>query len=478
MDFLKKNIALVASIMSLLIIILSFACIINSKEKETLYIKDVKGDRNVLNDVVISGYLQDKYHGQKFSINNGEVSKEFKYYYKSSDLTESTLRPIGNVLYADGVQFSYNLEGDISKDANIDVIEKPSDAGKNTAVNGNGAQPEVNPYVDEVTHADKIDTYVNLYKRKGNTLQETVRVYTGVKKKSASKEFEFKRTYYKGDTNDPSSKELVSLGGSSYSLPARNSNQNNAFTFIDGELYFTVLSDRSASGNNGIFRVDKWDTWPNWKNKPQYGETTEVISFDLDKHNIDVLGIENVNNKLIIFMLIDNVLAFRAYDPKTGNLIDELEVAAFDRDKINGNYQAFVNEDVLSIHFNEATNLVVSVKFLKAFTLEHFVNGLPLNNENNPMYFENVTAIENKLFVFCYVTNISENNISLEELQTNHFMMFVYDKAKPFSKLLFKSEIMTDADQDKEYDRQKNLNSYAYRANDIRRFYSIQVKSK
>lgn len=478
MNFFKKNLVAVASIISLLIIILSFVGIINAKENETLYVKDVKGDRSVLKDVVISGYLQDRYHGQNFTISNGKTSKEFKYYDKSSDLIESTLKPSGNILLDSGLQYSYNLEVDIAKDANINVVEKPSDSYKNRVINGKAAQPEVNPFIDEITYVDKIDAYVNLNKREGNNIQEMVRVYTGVKNKSDSKEFEFKKTYYKADNNNPNSKEVVSSGGSSYRLPARTSNENNAYTFINGKLYFTVLSDKSASGNNGIFRVDKWGTWPNWEHETTYGETTEITSFNLDKHNIEVLGIENVKDKLILFMLIDDILTFRAYDPQSGNIIDELKVEDFRKDKIIGNYQVFVTGDILSICFNEDINLLVSVKLGKTLTLEHFIKGLDLSNENNPIVFENVTAINNKLFVFCYVTDKTENSISIEPLKTDHFKLFVYDKSRPFSKLLFKSEIMTDADQDKEYDRQKNLNSYAYGMNDTRRFYDIQVKSK
>ncbi|HEY5562358.1 MAG TPA: hypothetical protein VIK72_11505 [Clostridiaceae bacterium] len=99
MNFVKKNLAILASLMAVIIIIASFAGIIRTKEKETLYVKDIKGDRSVLNGVIISGSLQDKYHGQNFTIKNGEVSKEFKYYDKYSDLVASTLRPGGNTLY-------------------------------------------------------------------------------------------------------------------------------------------------------------------------------------------------------------------------------------------------------------------------------------------------------------------------------------------------------------------------------------------
>lgn len=48
--------------------------------ESTLYIKNVSGDPSVLNDVVVSGLIQDKYHGQKFSITNDNVSQAFKAY--------------------------------------------------------------------------------------------------------------------------------------------------------------------------------------------------------------------------------------------------------------------------------------------------------------------------------------------------------------------------------------------------------------
>jgi hypothetical protein len=258
---------------------------------------------------------------------------------------------------------------------------------------------------------------------------------------------------------------------------------NNHYTFINNQLFFTVPSKKSTKGSNGIFRVDEWGSWPNWENESQLGKTTEITSFSLDEQNIEVLGLENVNNKLVLYMMIDNALTFRAYNPKTGELIDELQIKDFGKIDLSETYQAFVKENELTVCFTDENNLIVSVKLLENLKLEYLVRKLDLLKDGNkPFYISNAIEINNKLFVFCYLTDKSDNKILINDLKTHHYMMYVYDttdRVGSESKLLYKGEFMTDSDQDKEFFRQRDYNKKVYYFGyKIRTLENIEVRSK
>lgn len=390
MNFVKKNVGAITGLISLIIIIASFVGIINASENETLYIRDIQGDRSVLSDVIISGLLQDKYHGQNFTIDNHKISKKFKFYDEYSDIVASTMPSGGNTSFVGETMYYYNLEFEGS------------------------------------------EVYASLNKRNENGDIGLVRVKTGVKSLSTIKNI--------------------------------NTFINNHYTFINDQLFFTVHSGKT--GSNGIFRVDEWGSWPNWENESQLGKTTKITSFSLDEQDIEVLGLKNVNDKLVLYMLIDNTLVFRAYDSKTGELIDEMQVEDIGKIDLSDTNQAFVNDNELTVCFMNENNLIVSVSLLEDLELNHIVKKLDLSeDEVKPNYISNAIEINNKLFVFCNQTEKSDNEILIDELKTQHYIMYVYaitDRVGSESKLLYKGEFMSDSDQDKEFFRQRDYDRKGY----------------
>ncbi|MDF2986941.1 MAG: hypothetical protein K0R50_2451 [Eubacterium sp.] len=475
MNIFRRNPAAITALVSLIIISIFFGGIISAKNNGSLYLQDIKGDRKVLDDVVIDGVLQDKYHGQSFSIRNGKLTQSFKFYDEASDLVESTEN--GSIKYIDGIQYFQLIESKPSPDANVTVDRKPWNPGKNTSGNTEYVQPENIGYIEETTKADKIDLFVTMNKSKSSVVDETIRVNTGISLKSDEKEFEYLNIYFTNNQESPQVEQVTS-GSSSARIPTHG-NSNNSFTYFDGKLYFTVLTDRTASGNNGIFRIDEWRTWPNWDQAATYGKVEKITDINLDKHNTDILGLENVGDKLVMYLLVDNILTFRAYAPDTGELVDELALEQAIVNEKNKIYQVYQQGKYLTVCFINKSKIVATVKFDGRFTLEHFADSLELTGAKEEVtMLDNVAAVNGKLFIFTYVTDETDNGISVNILKRRKFMLLVYDRIEASGKLLYKGEVVSDANQDTEYDRQNTANTGGYSLYDYRQFDAVNVRSK
>ncbi|EMS70514.1 hypothetical protein [Ruminiclostridium cellobioparum] len=473
MNIFKKNAAAVAALIALLVTGILGGGIISAQNKGTLYLKDIQGNRQVLGDVVIDGVLQDRWHGQDFSIKGGNLKQGFRFYDEGSDLVMSSQRPYGNTKYIDGIQYYQTIDARPSRDANVELESKPWEPAGITASEAGRPLPESIRYIEEVTRADKIDLFVNMVK---GMREAVVRVNTGIQIKSQEKEFLFNKTYYINENEAPPVRNVISEN-SNIGLVTRD-NANNSFVVIKGKLYFTVLTDKRASGSNGIFRIDEWKTWPNWDNMENYGGFEKIVNIGLEGHNIDILGLENVDDKLVMYMLIDNVLAFRAYEPDTGALIDELTLKQAVVNEKNNFYQVFQQGKYLTVCFMNKSKMVATVKFEGQLTLEHFADSLALDGVREEVtMLDNAAAVNGKLFIFTYVTDETDSGISVSILKRRKFLLLVYDRTDSSGKLLYKGELVSDANEDTQYDRQNLANSGGYSLYDYRQFDAVRVYS-
>lgn len=477
MKIFRKNAAAITALITLLIAGILGGGIISAQNSGTLYLKDIQGDREVLGDVVIDGVLQDSWHGQNFSIDGGNLKKSFRFYDKSSDLVMSSQSPYGNTTYIDGIQYYQIIDARPSQDANVEVESKPWEPA-GTASSGAGSPlPESIRYIEEITRADKIDLFVNMNRQNAKGIREAVvRINTGIQLKSQEKEFLFNKTYYINENEAPPVRNVVAEN-SNIGLVSRG-NSNNSFTVIKDKLYFTVLTDKRASGNNGIFRIDEWETWSNRDNREDYGSFEKIVNIGLDGNNIDILGLENVNDKLVMYMLIDNVLTFRAFEPDTGALIDELTLESAVVNDKNNFYQVFKQGKYLTVCFMNKTRMAVSVKFESRFTLEHFAGSLAFEGiREEAAMLHNAAVVNGKLFIFTYVTDETDSGISVDILKRRKFILLVYDRTDSSGKLLYKGELVSDANEDTVYDRQNMANSGGYSLYDYRQFDAVRVYS-
>ncbi len=478
MNWFRKNTALVAAVLSLLIIFVSFAGITGAENGGSMFLRDMDGDRRVLEDVDISGVLQDRYHGQQFSIDGGRLSRNFKFYDSRSDMTETAQKSSGNTKSIEGVQYYQTIGSRPSQDASIDIVSKPWYPEEHTQGNTGTVQSDAILYTEETSRVDKIDVLISMGKQKKDGMNETVRVNTGIKVESKVKEFQFNKIYFTDKREDPPVERLTSESYEGRIFTGENS--SNAFTYINGKMYFTVLTDKTATGENGIFRIDEWVAWPNTDEAETYGKVNKICGFGLDNHDTEVLGLENVDNKLVLYMLVDNMPTFRAYEPDTGKLIDELKVDGLRVDSENRYYQAFGEGNNITVWFGGERGKLVNVKLDGKLSVEHIVNSIYLLDANEEAKApDNVETANGKLFLLTYANDASDTATSIDILKRRHFMILVYGKSDFSSKLLYRGEIVSDANQDTEYDKKDISPGFGgVSQENYRHFAAVKVESR
>lgn len=459
-----RHTALVAAAAALSVMALLMGIIIGKRDNQTLYIKDIQGDSSYLRDITVSGVVQDKYHGLRFSIRDGKVDKSFSFYDGEQDMVR-TLWNSGNWSFYDLPELACNVSGEISADANTRVEETPSKT-VGTGIHGETwPQPE-NPegYMDKRTFSDKLDLYMSIDK-----IGEFKRIKfrSGLSVKSDNMKFEFTKTYRKIDGGE----EVIAARGPDFNMPVRN--QMDAIVEVAGNLYFTLPAKKPAQGENGIYRVDQWSAWPNWDDRKDAGLVTQLAGFKQD-NNTEVLALKCVKGKLVLVLLIEDVLTFRAYEPETGELIDQLLVRNFGRSEIGDSLQFFINENNLNLCFKEDKDIIIGIRLDKKLTLEYFVQGLEVDDKTN-IYLENVSVVNNKLLIFCgYAQKDSE---FFNGWRPENYFIFAYDRSPLNSRLLYKGEVISDAVQDLIYWQQNGLQAGGFDSSNVRRFLNVRFST-
>jgi hypothetical protein len=451
MGWVKRNMALVVFLISTAIILTIFFSIFRLQNNSTLYLKDIKGDRKALSDIKIIGYLQDKYHAQRFDIEGGELSHEFIYYDSLGDIKFLPVK-YANGAEDDKYRYWYNYRYEIAPDANIrreyteNKIQMQCVDGKKDAIEK-----------ITMTYADKIDLYMDvrydwLDIKPKKKMPDPNYLYfkTGVQLEREYMDFVFeeKKTYYPEgglaaeDENFQNAADIYRSTGS-------------GMVVLNGSQYFTVLtqinpySHQRYTGENGIFKAEQYDNW--WGDKKEKGKVRKIASIPMDENDIQVLGLHGVEDKLVVVMLVDGVLTLRAFEPQTGKMLDEISVPQLDISKQPIRYDEYVDGDI--IHLNIITNnnpvdelQVVSIQVGDRLTLKSYVDGIKFENQ----MFERVPAIswvDDKLVVAGILKDIDEQMES-EYLYPKRFMIFVFDGMENSSALIYQGEIITDADED------------------------------
>ncbi|NLC44838.1 MAG: hypothetical protein GX783_11255, partial [Clostridiales bacterium] len=338
-----------------------------------------------------------------------------------------------------------------------------------------------------------------------------IRYNPGTSLKSDTLEFEFSSENYYNDEDI-----LLSTSGEYIGTVGKiiGSNPQDAFTLLDGQLYFTLLSSPHHKGSNGIYKAESFvEIWEylsdssemseegemqmpneNSQNRAQYGNVKPITTFSLDEQNMSVLAIEAVNGKLILIAIENDTLILRSYHPETGELMDELPIQELSHEDYEGTLQVFVDDSILNLNIvrganknNEAyliSNILLSVDVADELSLLHHVENLQLESgEIAPQYIDQMVTADQKLFAFASITREEEfsreeeqHGISHEILRPKHNMMFVYQG----DEFLYKGEFITDIDEDyiSYRERMRRGDSFGYEQYQFREIYGIQVKGR
>jgi hypothetical protein len=476
---LNKYLSLIIVFICVTVLVIASIGFLNVSDDGTLYIQDIQGDRSVLDNVKISGLIQDRYHGIKFDIRNHEVNKQFSYYNSYDDINHEVM----GAMQPGEPSYSYELDYIISPDANIETSETK----------------ETNEFgytIEKISKVDAMDFFVQISKIEHSddkTDWSYIRFNPGTGLKSDILEFEFRLKKYYDNNNNILSRTEGGISTGNFKPQRANSNPQYAYTTLDNYLYFTILSSPYHSGSNGIYKVESFvEVWErlsdeNLHERAQYGDVKPMTTFSLDNNNTYVLGLKAVNEKLILIVLEDDTLIIRSYHPETGELIDELPVHDFNQDDYVSLRQDFIegnrlnlnvikgNEDESRIH----SNILLSLEVGDTISLLNKTEGLLLeNDEITPSYIDQMVLVDQKLFVFTNIVKENEKqDLLYDVLWPQHYMMFVYQG----NKLLYKGEFITDLDEDYIADRERIWsydNGYGSNPYQFRQIYGVQVEGR
>lgn len=454
MTHIKKNLSILLPVCSIAVIVAIFLMVFFKKDQATFYLKDESGSRNMLSDLVISGYLQDKHHAQAFEISGGEISRRFIYY---SDTKNVIIPPVRYGNGAEDGEYRYwsNYTYEISRDAHTRV-EYPEPEEPEDQVNGT---PEDWIEKTQITHADKVDIYVTVQKdwldpsrrNRQSIDRDQVRFKPGGYLISESMDFTFKQTQGYYSSGSPMSVSS-SFTGSTAGL---SSYWGNGMTFLDHKLYVTVAAQQDDTnkiklqGENGIFRVEEYGTW--FEQETEHGKVKKIVAFDHSKDDLQIFGIHAVNGRLVAVLLADGILTFRTYEPDSGELLAELKVPEYQPEKDSMAYDPYIKGDTLSLDFtskseDQSRMSIIAVRIGDDLELLHHIDySRPPNQTVSEI--KAITPANGKLAVLA-VFKDKDESIFNSIFYPRHYMLMVFDRAEKANSLLYSGEIITDADED------------------------------
>ena len=417
----KRHIALAVLVLSLAIIVLIHNNVRSSAVNSTFYLKDLYGQHSQLNDVIISGNIQDGYHNNAFKINNGIPQFNTYYYHHCKDMIPSHQATQGFRKIINNREYELMLH-----------------------FKGNKVLANIKYYDRNLGRYNKT-TY-------GEAIIQTKIIsekYTGNSYTTANPDF-------------------------------------YVITNIGERIFFTIPTTEGYKGTNGIFEVIEFSDTLNYlldstmsqeeneASDDKYIRTVTEFSIDEDNEKdnsgIEVLGLQGVDDKLVLILRQDHALVFRAYDSTSGNQLGEVIIDDMRKPGTNVNnngngndndnndlydipsylerYEAFVSDSTLSICFRKNTPGAVEIKIL---TFEVSSN-IKLTNIIDEVYtnsdIERIHDIyhkDNKVYVMLSLIESDEKSTTpYYSLRPKQMYIYVYNN----SILSYKGELATDLNED------------------------------
>lgn len=296
---------------AILIFILSQILKINFIHNIKLDIATIQGDREALNGIDIVGNIVDSKHRLEFDIKDGEISKRL---FKIENLNEyEKFLEDKSYFYVDNMNILdkiYSLTHfTVHKDANIKKESVSSNYYKIDRV-----QPIISIDKSEDNSVSNIFFIPNCY------------IY--------SDSFDFKIQEREHINSENNTKFISPYSSNSiYSTI----DYKRYITEIDGDIYFTVITDNKFRGNSGIYRVDNFyqselDDYINAKEKGDLNKV-KIIDKNIDSNfkKLADIDLEDGNRCVYSMVAMDNKLAVIVYEFKTDNMI-EYQLWLFDPD--------------------------------------------------------------------------------------------------------------------------------------------------
>ena len=259
-------------------------------------------------------------------------------------------------------------------------------------------------------------------------------------------------------------------------------------TYIDGSNNYRCV------GEGGIYEIEAFD---HWRFEGETGKVKKIASIDLNEGGTEILGLHGIDDKLLLIMVVDDTLAIRSFNPKTGEEIDELLVPQFSVEGEMLFYNIYVDDNTLTLDFSDKylysediyniknSLKVLSIKVGEELELLHCIDDFDLG-DSAIVNVSNMIPVDGRLTIFATFQDKAAKSVndegSLNRLYYDRFLypeefgLFVFDDASE-SNLIYQGEIITDAHEDSYIYRNELDTDVAYKVEDRRRkMAGIEVK--
>lgn len=327
-----KNMKYIIAIFVLIVITFAGFAIFKSValQNEKLNLIDISGDRTSLNNFKIDGVLSDGFHDVNFTIDNGDLKKDYKLIGDSE--VSSSIK--FNNAFRQEDEFYANIDYVIAEDANVEY----------STVFYNGA--ELN-----IATADKAELVIHVVSpvymiNTGETTQTKV-IKTGLTTISkAGEEFCFYDASYDDNPNPEyilcrddimiinlfDKKQILEDQNSWFNVYRHEGIVASIGSSTGNSIYCTTIRAGDCKGKLSLFKIDiiNIESGSTVSPKITFGETVKIA--DLGEGEIQNLQV--VNGNILVTMLKDDKMVLKLYN-SNGKFLDSLDTELFGLNNIS-----------------------------------------------------------------------------------------------------------------------------------------------
>jgi hypothetical protein len=339
MSKIKKLLLIITSILSVTLICVFTIYLYSMQNNDKLYVKNISGNINALNNTNITGALSDNIIKTDFRIINGKVLKN------SVPVANNTFNNISN-----------NNPG-----IYINEIMRPS----------SDANTKKSSYIDKdgnnvnVTSTDKCDLYYTV-------------VLNGMK---ISIKTDVKRNFIDGNYVYTSGKGKNGSFSNEGGTKQHHYGSNNMFDSprydlgkkYNNKIFIYANTGTLCSGIGGIYEISEQLKQPKGTNFEQNSvlvNSKNIAPVDLEDGKVQIIGFEVVDDKLVLAVKNNGELTMKIYDAKSYKFIQDIDTGFFQSPIILCDYVFTVNGDYLNAEVYSTGKNSSDISLSSFFTID------------------------------------------------------------------------------------------------------------
>lgn len=519
LKFIKNQHLLIILLIIMVTLFSSLYMLTALSQKSTLTLETLEGDRSALDDVLITGELSDGCYATPFNIQKGILSYTTSYITHANQDHRYSLAslPVYDSFKAtlyDTYSFYMNPIFASSKYNNGQILDiVPTDT---FYANDFSSLDNDSKYLTVTQKADAVNLHMALnisnFRSKFDFTTPKITNFengnnvcfdTGISIKRPTADILLEENYLCPDINAVPTDNVLPkhaiLKDQEYTLPFNMNNLSSGMTVINDTAYFIPPVSSAFSGTASLYRIETFAPRTFYLLNEEslldsLGTVIPIYNVNLDAHDTSILGLENVNDYLVLILMRDNQLVFQTINPINGLFISETATGPLALSNKNYDYIPFITANSLSLILNGGSShsLLMGISIDANGQITAISSVISNDNESLSHRSSFLSFINNKLFLFeptwdsktfygpTYVV-ASTNNEQVETTTSRTVIVEDYSLVLSVYEddaLLYKGKFITDSFEDSVFLKESYIrNNKPLPSRDISRsFNSFSVK--